>query len=82
MQERQTTTIFGMSDIVINTTHSYNITGLKESTTYSYTVTAVNCIGNASTSDVMNFTTYLQGIIICVETGIKLRELFPLYPYM
>ena len=61
MQERQTTTILDMSDTSTNTTYSYNITGLEEGTTYSYVVTAVNSIGN-TTSDVMNFTTYLQGM--------------------
>ena len=62
VQERQTTSITGPLNITsLNSTYSFNITGLEEGTTYSFSVTAVNSDGN-TTSGVMNFTTDLQGM--------------------
>ena len=57
MEERQSTTVSGTSDIsAINSEYNITLTELEENTTYTYMITAVNCIGNTST-DEMNFTT-------------------------
>ena len=66
MEERQSTTVSGTSDISANNTqYIITLTELEENTTYNYMITAVNCIGNTSTAE-MNFTTPSGGKLLHV----------------
>ena len=57
MEERQSTTVSGTSDIsAINSEYNITLTELEENTTYTYRITAVNCIGKISTAE-MNLIT-------------------------
>ena len=61
--EKSSKPVIGSANInAVNLTYSITLTDLEENTTYNYTVTAMNCIGNTTTT-VMSFKTLFDGEI-------------------